>query len=101
MTNIQNDNDVAQPAHVGPGPDANGQAAILLIESLLHGLIERSVITVADAVSFVEAACDVREEIGHELSEAPDSMAKSLTTLRSIASSLRFDLKEPPLKIVE
>ncbi|WBO24433.1 hypothetical protein [Sphingomonas abietis] len=74
---------------------------MLLVETLLHGLIERSVITVADAIGFAESAADVREEVGLELSETPDAMMPSLTILRSIASSLRFDLNGQPLKSVD
>lgn len=39
-----------------PEPDAHGQAEMLLVESLIHGLIARSVISVADAVEIVEIA---------------------------------------------
>lgn len=101
MSESENDNDAVRASDTGTSPDPDGQAAMLLVETLIHGLIERSVITVADAVGFAESAADVREEIGHERNETPDAMLPSLTILRAIASSLRFDLNGQPLKSVD
>lgn len=101
MSESQNDNDVALPAFEPSRPDAHGQAALLLVESLLHGLIERSVITVADAVDFVKAAADVRQEIGYDRQETLETMETSLTILRSIASSLRLDRNNESIKSVD
>lgn len=39
--------------------DAHGQAALLLVESLVHGLIARSVISVTEAVEIVDVAAEV------------------------------------------
>ena len=83
-----NDNDVARPC----AADAHGQAAILLTESLLHGLIERQVITVADAIEIVEVAAEVEEEMASELRDPPSLMRRSMTLLASIRASLKIDL---------
>ena len=40
---------------------------MLLVESLIHGLIARSVISVAEAVEIVEVAAEVKTEIAEEL----------------------------------
>lgn len=72
-------------------PDAHGQAAMLLVESLLHGLIAKSVINVGDAIEIVAIALEVKQEVAHGLGDTPAVMAKSLQLLESIQSSLRSD----------
>ncbi|RST31295.1 hypothetical protein HMF7854_10950 [Sphingomonas ginkgonis] len=69
-------------------PDPHGQAAMLLVESLIHGLIGQSVISVAQAIEIVEIAADVKEEIGADLGDTPDALQKSLNLLNAIRSSL-------------
>jgi hypothetical protein len=58
-----NDNHARRQVTPTPEPDAHGQAAMLLVESLLHGLIARSVIGVADAIEVVAVAAEVKEEV--------------------------------------
>lgn len=87
-----NDNDAARAYARMPEPDAYGQAAMFLTESLIHGLIARKVITVADAVEIVGAAAEVKEEVGEELGESPVTLQRSLVLLDSISRSLANDL---------
>lgn len=75
-------------------PDAHGQAAMLLVESLLHGLIARSVITVGDGIEIVEVASEVKKEIADDLGESSARMRESLALLDSIRLSLRNDVPE-------
>ncbi|WP_150125410.1 hypothetical protein [Sphingomonas sp. LM7] len=91
MSDLTNDNDRAR----GPSlreADAHGQAAMLLVESLIHGLIERSVITVADAVEIVEVATEVKAAIGADMGDSPATLAASVALLGSIGDSLKHDL---------
>ncbi|MFC4594323.1 hypothetical protein [Sphingobium tyrosinilyticum] len=74
-------------------PDAYGQAAMLLVESLIHALIARSVISVVDAVEIVGVAAEVKEEIGLELGDGPATMQRSVTLLRAISASLKPDIE--------
>lgn len=86
---FSNDNSVAAMRQ----PDAHGQTAMLLVESLIHGLIARSLISVADAVEIVETAREVQIDAGTEA----DSLAatrRSISLLQAISSSLRGDLPE-------
>ena len=72
--------------------DANGQAAILLVESLIHGLIARSVLTVAEAVEIIDEAAIVSREIA---ADARDGQAGTLApdvVLDAISRSLGRDL---------
>jgi hypothetical protein len=87
-----NDNDAARADARPQGSDAHGQAAMLLVESLIHGLIARSVISVEDAVEIVAIAADVKEQIAGELGDSPATREKSLAMLDSIHASLSIDL---------
>ena len=71
-----------------------GQAALLLVESLIHGLIARSAITVAQAVEIVEIAAEVKRDIAEDIGERPGTLQQSLHLLNAISDSLKHDL--PP-----
>jgi hypothetical protein len=86
----------ADAATMLDGPDPHGQAAMLLTESLLHGLIARQVISVPDAIEIVEIATDAKEEVAEELQESPAKMRKSLSILNAVARSLAIDLPQNP-----
>lgn len=91
MSTTMNDND-AYPAVARPRePDAHGQAAMLLVESLIHALIARSVISVTEAVDIVEVAAEVKADIGADLGDSPETMRHSLDLLAAISDSLRPD----------
>ena len=87
-----NDNDGARADGRLRGPDAHGQAAMLLVESLIHGLVARSLISVADAVEIVGIAAEVKEEVAADLGDSAATMKKSLTILGAIRTSLNNDL---------
>lgn len=73
-------------------PDAHGQAAMLLVESLIHGLIGQKLISVADAIAIVDVATEVKSEVGEELAETPETLQKSIYLLQAVSASLRLDL---------
>lgn len=72
--------------------DAHGQAAMLLVESLIHGLIEKKVITVADAVEVVNTATEVKIETGRELGDTAATLQKSIWLLEAVSTSLSRDV---------
>jgi len=74
-----------------PEPDAHGQAAILLVESLIHGLVARAVLSIVDAMEIVEVAAEVKADIAAELGDSSTTLRASLTILESISASLRLD----------
>jgi hypothetical protein len=90
MTELTNDNERG-PGTNG-GPDAHGHAAILLVESLIHGLVARKVLSVPDAVEIVEVAADVKEDVASDSGESPANLQRSLTLLNAISTSLSNDL---------
>ncbi len=85
-------NDHALPGRCADAPDAHGQAAILLLESLIHGLVDRNVLSTADAVEIVGVAAEVKTEVAEEMGDTPTSMDRSLSILRLISVSLKSDL---------
>lgn len=72
--------------------DAHGQAALLLVESLIHGLIARQVIRVEDAVDIISIAVETAEESAGDPENSHAAMQKSLTMLKAISRSLSHDL---------
>jgi hypothetical protein len=93
-------NDDAMASSTAKTPDY-GQPAMLLIESLIHGLIARSLLSVQDAIEIIDGAADVREEIGLDRDEAPAELAKSLAILRSVSKSLAPDIEGRPVQTDE
>jgi len=73
-------------------PDAHGQAAMLLVESLIHGLVARSVLSVSEAIEIVDIATEAKLEIAEDLGGAPSPMRSSITLLTSISKSLSGDI---------
>jgi hypothetical protein len=87
-----NDNDQTDDQELGREPDAHGQAALLLVESLIHELIEQSLISVEQAIGVIQVAADVNLEIGQARGDSPDHIRRSLNLLDSISASLNIDL---------
>lgn len=74
-----------------PEPDAHGRAALLLAESTLHALVERSTLSCAEAVDIVRTAIEVRQEApAAEVFE--QRRLGSLELLSRIRTSLDVDL---------
>lgn len=68
--------------------DEPGMAALLLVESLIHSLIARSVISVEDAIEIVTTATEVKDAMEDD---GPVSVQNRHTLLASISASLSFD----------
>ena len=87
----------SRPHSNNPTADAHGRAAVVLVESLIHGLIARSVISVSDAIEIVDGAADARDEISFETGESLLGATSPSVLLRSIAASLAPDLPADPV----
>jgi hypothetical protein len=88
-----NDNDAGRARRI-PDPDHDplAQPAILLIESLIHGLVTRSIISVADALQITDLASKALSAAVHDGSDSPATMEQSLATLGAIRESFALDL---------
>ena len=78
--------DPAGPIFNGPAQDS---AALLLVESLIHGLIARSHLTALEAIEIIDTAAEVEREI-HDARPGPTTKFRSL--LAPLSRSLRLDL---------
>ena len=90
MPDVTNDNHLETDAPRRE-PDAHGQAALLLVESLIHDLVVRAVISVDEAVEIVEVAAEVKAEVAADLGDSPATMRHSLALLEAIGRSLKGD----------
>lgn len=80
---------LSTPARPGaPEPDAAGQAALLLVESLMHQLVEARLLTLDQAVGTVETAADVKVEVAHGAGEEESTLRQSLKLLQRIERSM-------------
>ena len=78
--------------------EAHGHAALLLVESLIHGMCEASILTTDSAVEIAERAISVQFDEAEAADGAGTAMWQSHTLLSSIAASLKTDRKSgPPL----
>lgn len=84
-----NDNDFAATFR----SEAYDRAAIILVESLLHHLVERSVISTADAVEIVDVAAGTKRELAGTEAPMSPSLTKSLATFDAIRRSLLADTR--------
>jgi hypothetical protein len=91
-----NDNDSSTRGLAAPSPDPHGHAALLLVESLIHGLLARSMISVADAIEIVETADSVQVEVAEAADGLGAPMWRSHALLKAIADSLKLDLDSGP-----
>lgn len=70
-----------------PEPDAHGQAALLLAESILHALVETRTLSRAAALSVIATTCEVKIEVAERAGESNRRMMESLDLLRDISKS--------------
>jgi hypothetical protein len=85
------DNESAPPQTAVPSSGAHGRAALLLVESLIHGLREKEVLTAGEAVEVAERALNVQFEQAEAADGAGAPMWQSHDLLSAIAASLRID----------
>lgn len=90
-----NDNELTEQSIISASPDAHGKAALLLVESLLHGLCESATLTTAQAAEIAERALDVQLDQGEAVSDA-GPMLRAHALLENIAASLNVDRPQDP-----
>lgn len=85
-------------AEFGLEPDAHGQAALLLAESILHALVDSGTLSNSEAVEVVRTAASVKLEVATAAGESKKRMNESLELLARMASSLEADEPVPTRK---
>lgn len=81
-------------------PDAHGQAALLLAESILHALVDSDTLTNREAITVVRTAAEVKLEVATAEGESTGRMNESLDLLARMANSFEADEPRPPRKRV-
>ncbi len=71
-----------------PSPDAQGQAALLLIESLIHSLLDNGALTKHQALEAIGSAMQVKEESASEEKEPSGTLRRSLGLLINMEQSI-------------
>lgn len=88
MANERSTEDSSFGEDQNPSPNAQGQAALLLIESLIHSLLDNGALTKAQAIEAIESAAEVKEESAVEKKESERTLRKSLTLLANMRASI-------------
>lgn len=68
--------------------DSHGYAALQLTESLIHSLIDNSIINLVEAQNVISIAIDATNEIGGDSDTRPATLDRSITLLSKIRHSL-------------
>ena len=69
-------------------PDPYGEAAMLLLDSLIHGLVMRSALDIEEAIDLVTVAIDARIEIVADRGEVDEVHDRTLALLSAVRASL-------------
>ena len=75
-------------------PHGHGEAALLLVESLIHGLVSVDVMTVRDAIEVVDIAVDAHVEAAPEAGQDAFARVGTVALLEAISASLQHDLPD-------
>ena len=88
---MMNDNDATDGGHPLPFSDPHGMAALLLVESLVHELCGKFVLSNAEAVNVAECAISVQYERAVTAADRAEPMWRAHALLLAIAASLKTD----------
>ncbi|UZK65827.1 hypothetical protein [Sphingomonas sp. M1-B02] len=91
MNDVTSDAALIAAATPSPEPDAHGQAALLLAESILHALVEAKVFSLEVARSVIATTCEVKIEIAEQTGESNFRMQESLALLRAISATFAVE----------
>lgn len=84
---MPNDDDGTDRDGMGEDQAAAGQAALMLVESLMLALVERGVVPSDDLVEAVETVIDTKRRLA-EGGREPEVAARAVAMLATIANSL-------------
>ena len=84
------------PRHTKAEPDAHGQAALLLAESILHALVDSATLTNPEAIEIVDAAAQIKVEVATAAGESKGRMNESLELLARMSASFTTDEAAAP-----
>lgn len=88
MANTTSSADSSFAKDIDPGSNAQGQAALLLIESLIHSLLDNGALTKSQALEAIRSALEVKEESVDDHKEPRAVLKKSLRLLTDLENSI-------------
>jgi len=91
-----NHNDASMAGSFPSAPEVHGQAALLLVESLIHGLCENATLLTQEAIEITERAASVQSDQAEAADGAGAPLWRSHALLLSIAASLKVDGNSGP-----
>ncbi len=74
--------------------DPRNHAALLLAESLIHGLVAKSVLTHMEAIEIIDIALEVMSAMADDEAMEPLAIASSVASLNRMSASLRHEMGE-------
>jgi hypothetical protein len=99
MTHIEPTKSVpAPPSKIEP--DAHGQAALLLTESLIHMLVDHRILSLDQAVEVIQIATEVKTEVAAAAGESRTRINESLALLANMSNSFESDRIYQPVWVV-
>lgn len=87
----------SEAAAVGPGAEPRGRAALLLVDSLIHSLLDNGVLTIAQADEAIESALEVTGEEDEMPSEPGRTMGLLIRLQRSVQAHSVGEGGGPPV----
>lgn len=93
MSNAIN-NGFDEPARSSNSADPHGQAAMVLLETLIHAMIANGNLTTIEAIEIVLDAAEVQAEIDMDRGYVEENQQQAVALLRSLSISLSHDLPE-------
>lgn len=91
MPHRANDNRAVRPPAPAGEPDAHGQAALILAETMLHALVDMKTMTTQQALDIVSSAEEIKTEVAGMSGESETRMQESLELLKRIGISIERD----------
>lgn len=91
MPHKANDNHAVRPPPPAEEPDAHGQAALILTETMLHALVDMKTMTTQQALDIVSSAEEIKTEVAGMSGESETRMQESLELLKRIGISIERD----------
>ena len=88
MANLTSTDDSSFRDDREPDAAAQGQAALLLIESLIHSLLDNGTLSKAQAIEAIESAFQVKDESAADQKEPAAILRRSLGLLSSLRNSI-------------
>lgn len=80
-------NGIGSPISDSAYADSHGRAALLLVESLIHELVAKAVLTLGEAIDIIDIAIDVEGELA--LAAGPASLRRDESPLTPLAATFR------------